>query len=104
MKMKQDMKKVKNNSIGMGLACSKIIVNQLNGKLRLKESVKGKTIFRIEVPVEKVDKCLENSDLDARARILENKNHMVLSNYKRELQPQILEYLRPSLPSKIDYL
>jgi K+-sensing histidine kinase KdpD len=27
LKIKQDMKDVKNNSIGMGLACSKIIIN-----------------------------------------------------------------------------
>ena len=84
--MKQDMQKVKNNSIGMGLACSKIIVNQLKGKLRLMESVKGKTVFKMEVPVEKRDKCLEENVSNG-VNLSERKNHMVLSNYRRELQP-----------------
>ena len=55
LKMKQDLKRVKNNSIGMGLACSKLIINQLYGNLKLKESERGKTVFRMEMPVEKRD-------------------------------------------------
>ena len=54
------MRKVKNNSIGMGLACSKLIINQLKGKLNLQESIRGKTVFRIELPVEKRDEYLED--------------------------------------------
>ena len=47
LRVKQDIQKVKNNSIGMGLACSKLIINKLNGKLRLLESERGKTVFII---------------------------------------------------------
>ena len=78
------MRRVKNNSIGMGLSCSKLIVNQLYGNLKLKESVRGKTVFRMEMPVEKRDKCLK--DVSAESLLLESSNHLVLSNYKRALQ------------------
>jgi nitrogen-specific signal transduction histidine kinase len=53
LKVKQDMKNVKNNSIGMGLSCSKMIMKQLKGKLELVESQRGRTVFKLQMPVEK---------------------------------------------------
>ena len=53
LRVKQDINKVKNNSIGMGLACSRLIINKLDGKLQLMESERGKTVFRIQIPVKK---------------------------------------------------
>lgn len=50
------MGKVKDNSIGMGLTCSQLIVRELNGSLLLKESNNGKTIFLVEVPVNLISK------------------------------------------------
>ena len=47
------MKNVKNNSIGMGLSCSRIIMRSLMGNLDLVESNRGRTVFRIQMPVEK---------------------------------------------------
>ena len=52
LKVKQNMKKVKDNSIGMGLACSREIIRQLGGDAILKESEKGRTIFKVTLPVE----------------------------------------------------
>ena len=47
LKVKQDMKHVKNNSIGMGLCCSQVIMNNLTGSLELLESQRGRTVFQI---------------------------------------------------------
>ena len=52
LKAKQNMKKVKDNSIGMGLACSRSIIRELGGDVFLKESQKGKTIFKVTLQVE----------------------------------------------------
>ena len=46
------MKKVKDHNIGMGLACSKSIIRQLGGDVVLKESKKGRTIFKVNLPIE----------------------------------------------------
>ena len=74
---------MKNNSIGMGLACSKLIMKQLQGKLKLVESARGKTIFRIEMPVEKRDHCIEELSISSDV----GNGHMVLSNCQRALLP-----------------
>jgi K+-sensing histidine kinase KdpD len=58
LKIKQDMRKVTNNSIGIGLACSRDIITAIGGKLSLKHSEKGLTVFNVKVPVD-----LENPGL-----------------------------------------
>ena len=100
LRVKQDIQKVKNNSIGMGLACSKVIMNQLKGSLALKESIRGKTVFKIEMPVEKRDHRIEELSVESAV----GDGHMVLSNYARPLQPLILEYIQPSLQEDTSYL
>ena len=40
-----------NNSIGMGLTCSQLIIRALKGSLTLKRSSNGVTIFLLEMPV-----------------------------------------------------
>ena len=45
------MKKVKDHTIGMGLACSKEICNKLGGDLMLVSSVPGLTQFSFKLPV-----------------------------------------------------
>jgi len=42
---------VKDFNIGMGLACSQIITESLKGKIILKESNQGLTVFGFKVPV-----------------------------------------------------
>lgn len=49
--VKESMKKVKNHSIGMGLACSKAIAKMLGGDAKLKHSEKGLTIFKVSIPI-----------------------------------------------------
>jgi K+-sensing histidine kinase KdpD len=63
LKIKQDMQKVTNNSIGIGLSCSRDILTAMGGKIRLKHSEKGFTIFNVRVPVEFENPglCLEES-------------------------------------------
>ena len=65
----------------MGLACSKLIINQLKGRLDLKESIRGKTVFKVEMPVEKRDHRIE--ELSVQSAL--GDGHMVLSNYARPL-------------------
>ena len=45
------MKKVKDHTIGMGLACSKDISNSLGGDLTIISSEPGLTQFAFKVPV-----------------------------------------------------
>ena len=51
LKIKQNLKKVKDNTIGMGLACSKEICNNLGGDLMIVSSEPGLTIFSFKLPV-----------------------------------------------------
>ena len=84
----------------MGLACSKLIMKQLKGSLALRESIRGKTVFKIEMPVEKRDHRIEELSLESAV----GDGHMVLSNYARPIQPLILEYIKPSLQEDTSYL
>ena len=53
---KQNLNQVKDNSIGMGLACSKQIAISVGGDITIKESQRGLTIFAFKIPVQvKVD-------------------------------------------------
>ena len=54
LKVKQDLKEVKDNNIGMGLTCSKTLVTELEGDISVKKSEEGLTIIRFELPVEVV--------------------------------------------------
>jgi K+-sensing histidine kinase KdpD len=49
--MKQNLKKVQDGSIGIGLACSKSIVQGMNGDIIVKKSKKGLTVFGFKIPV-----------------------------------------------------
>jgi len=51
LRAKQNMGAVKDANIGMGLACSKEIVNKLGGDIILKESQRGLTVFAFKLPV-----------------------------------------------------
>lgn len=51
---KQDLREVKDNSIGLGLSCTKAILNQLGGDIYLKSSQKNLTVFQLHLPVEVV--------------------------------------------------
>ena len=49
--MKQNLEKVKDHSIGMGLACSNDIVNKLGGDIKIKKSINGFSSFVFKIPV-----------------------------------------------------
>ena len=49
--MKQNLKKVKDNSIGIGLACSHAICREMGGDMILRESKQGLTAFAFKIPV-----------------------------------------------------
>ena len=51
LKMKQNLKQVKDNNIGMGLACSEAISSALNGDITILQSQKGLTAFAFKIPV-----------------------------------------------------
>lgn len=57
LKMKQNIKQVKDNNIGMGLACSEAISSAINGDITIKHSRRGLTVFAFKIPV----KVNENS-------------------------------------------
>ena len=49
--MKQNLKLVKDNSIGIGLACSHAICREMGGDMVLKQSKMGLTAFAFKIPV-----------------------------------------------------
>ena len=51
LKMRQNLKQVQDNNIGMGLGCSQQIVTQLGGDITVKQSKRGLTIFGFRIPV-----------------------------------------------------
>ena len=48
----QGIKTIDNDNIGMGLACSKAIVQHLGGDIILKESTYGLTVFGFKIPAQ----------------------------------------------------
>ena len=58
----QDLDLVKDRSIGLGLACSKDIINALGGDVSLIASTKGLTVFRVTMPVKVTDERAEDDD------------------------------------------
>jgi signal transduction histidine kinase len=52
LKMKQNLKKVKDHNIGIGLACSNSISKALNGDITVKKSKRGLTAFAFKIPVQ----------------------------------------------------
>ena len=51
LKMKQNLKQVKDNNIGMGLACSEAISGALHGDIKISQSQRGLTVFAFKIPV-----------------------------------------------------
>ena len=51
LKIKQNFQDVKDNNIGMGLACSHEITKQLGGDIILQKSCRGLTIFSFKLPI-----------------------------------------------------
>ena len=51
LKMEQNLKKVKDNNIGIGLACSDAVSKALNGDITIKKSTRGLTVFAFKIPV-----------------------------------------------------
>ena len=56
LKIKQNLKKIDNYSVGMGLACSDAISKALGGDIILKKSKRGLTSFAFKIPVVKINK------------------------------------------------
>ena len=81
LKMKQNLEKVKDYNIGMGLACSYDIVNKLGGEIKIQKSIiNGFTSFIFNLPVlgqtSKDTMTYHNSDLLAQFK----KKQMVLKH------------------------
>ena len=47
----QSMQLVKDNSIGLGLSCSKVLTKKLGGSVQLVESQANLTVFRFKLPI-----------------------------------------------------
>ena len=73
LKSKQDLKKVSDGNIGMGLASSYAITKALGGKLRLLQSQQGLTVFRFKLPVEFQPAGWRHDQLDLRKNLQEMK-------------------------------
>ena len=82
------MDMVKNNSIGMGLTCSQLIIRELNGTLLLKQSNNGKTVFSIEMPVNFIQK----REFQINSHVKQNEFDFIF-NFDRELKWAINQYL-----------
>jgi len=48
---KEDLRLVKDNSIGLGLTCSHAIIEAMGGQLELKSSLENLTVFSYWIPV-----------------------------------------------------
>ena len=75
LKMKQNIKQVKDNNIGMGLACSEAISSALNGDIKISQSQRGLTVFAFKIPVkvdEKKDKLHTCKDYSFEPNLLKN--------------------------------
>lgn len=55
LKMNQNFTYLKDYNTGMGLACSKTIAQVMNGKIKIKHSEPGLTIFTFSIPVKAVN-------------------------------------------------
>jgi K+-sensing histidine kinase KdpD len=77
LKVKQNLKQVKDNNIGMGLACSEAISSALGGDIIIQQSKRGLTVFAFKFPVQvkNIDK-LSLGYLNE-PKILENKGFSV---------------------------
>lgn len=51
LQQKQSMQLVKDNSIGLGLACSQVLCSHLKGSVQLVASQKKLTVFQFELPI-----------------------------------------------------
>lgn len=51
LKMKQNLKQVKDHNIGIGLACSDSISKACSGDITIKKSRRGLTVFAFKIPV-----------------------------------------------------
>jgi signal transduction histidine kinase len=56
LKMKQNLNQVKDGSIGIGLACSKLITEAMKGDITIKKSKNGLSVFSFKIPVRTKDK------------------------------------------------
>ena len=54
LKVKQNMDKVENGNIGMGLAGSQAITHGMGGDITLKHSENGLTVFSFKIPVRSI--------------------------------------------------
>ena len=51
LRKKQQLKKVQDLGIGVGLNCSSELTKALGGQIRLVSSIKGRTEFEIKIPI-----------------------------------------------------
>ena len=51
LQQKQNMRLVKDNSIGLGLSCSKVLTKKLGGEVKLVQSQPKLTVFKFHIPI-----------------------------------------------------
>ena len=85
LQQKQNMRLVKDNSIGLGLSCSKVLTNKLGGEVKLVQSQPRLTVFKFHIPV----KCSANTQsLAVRCGTLASINELLSGT-----QPLLYDYL-----------
>ena len=86
------MKKVKDHTIGMGLACSKDICNTLGGDLKIVSSEPGFTQFAFKLPVIAKQKMQTTDPLLQENNIYDLKNFLIEKQEEKVLN-KIMGYI-----------
>lgn len=87
LKMKQNLDKVQDYNIGMGLACSQIITKELGGHLSIKSSEPGLTIFSFELPVKAT--TLQDKSVQHKSQ----KGFEILQEFESQKQSKVRQYV-----------
>ena len=87
LKQTQNLKLVKDNSIGLGLASSSELITKLGGSICLKQSEKNLTVFNVSMPVSLQQHSIRNSDCQLQK---ENQISKILVAQKDELLQKYL--------------
>ena len=86
------MSLVKNNSIGMGLACSRDILRKMGGDIWLHQSEEGLTVFKSYVMIEIKNSCRRGNF----------KRQNIFMSHNRKLKEKSIMYLHENMDEHIE--
>ena len=81
LRKKQSMSKVKDNSIGIGLSCSKLIIQAMKGSIKVLDSKPGKSSIQVKIPVN-----VQNFDCNSKSELnIGSEYYNVMEESKNEI-------------------